>query len=72
MAQPGPVRLTVHDIQGRTVRELTDRVWTAGEHKIVWDGIDKRGALVVPGLYLAHLEMNGARLTQKLFRISRR
>jgi len=71
LPEPGRLRLTIHDIQGRSVRELTDGSWTAGEHRIVWDGKDQRGVSVVPGLYLAKLKAPRTQLSQKLFRIAR-
>jgi subtilisin-like proprotein convertase family protein len=45
------VTLALYDISGRRVRTLVDRRVAAGEHHIVWDGKNDRGARVAPGVY---------------------
>lgn len=50
------VRLTVHDVRGRTVRTLIDRFREAGTHSEVWEGHDDAGKRVSPGIYFVRLE----------------
>jgi C1A family cysteine protease/type 1 fimbria pilin len=50
------VSLTVHDVQGRTVRTLVDRFLEAGTHSEVWDSRDDSGRRVSPGIYFVRLE----------------
>jgi len=45
------VSLTIHDILGRRVAELTPGRMTGGDHLIVWDGLSSAGALVPSGVY---------------------
>jgi hypothetical protein len=45
------VRIRIHDVAGRTVRELVDRSFPAGVHAVVWDGRSATGAEVAPGVY---------------------
>jgi hypothetical protein len=55
VAASGPVRLTIHDLQGRLVRTLIDEGRSAGWHEAVWDGRDSRGHAVSAGVYLCRL-----------------
>jgi hypothetical protein len=55
----GEVRLLVHDVAGRVVRELVAGWRAAGVHATTWDGRDDAGAAVASGLYLARLEAGG-------------
>jgi len=45
------VRLTVHDPQGRLVREFGARPLGAGTHRLVWDGLDRNGRPAPAGSY---------------------
>ncbi len=58
--------LTIHDSQGRRVRE----VFTAGECQsfveIEWDGKDDKGARVRPGIYFASLRSQGQKATVRV------
>jgi hypothetical protein len=62
----GPVRLVVHDAQGRAVRILADAALVAGRHAYVWDGRDDEGRAAASGLYFVRLQAQGRTLTQKI------
>jgi hypothetical protein len=47
----GRVQVNVYDVAGRKVRTLADRVFPAGEAKLVWDGTDDAGTKVGRGVY---------------------
>ena len=49
------VRLTVADLQGRTVAVLADDVMAAGRHSVTWNTQGPRGAAAA-GVYFARLE----------------
>ena len=51
------MRVTVHDLHGRRIRELA-RPYTSpsGRHAIVWDGRDDAGRRVRPGVYLVRVQ----------------
>jgi hypothetical protein len=53
------VRLTIFDLNGRRVRELSWDQLPAGIHTRAWDGRDAEGLAVAPGLYLARFEALG-------------
>ncbi len=51
IAKPGRVQVNVYDVAGRKLRTLADRMFPAGEHKLVWDGADDTGRKVPRGVY---------------------
>lgn len=56
---PGWIRedthLTIHDYNGRLVRELPVVVGNGDPTNVIWDGLDKRGMELPSGIYLVHL-----------------
>ena len=66
LAQAGPVSLKVYDAQGRLVRDLGGDLYEAGEHAVVWDGVDHRGNGVASGVYLYRLEAAGMRVGRRM------
>lgn len=62
----GPVRLAVHDAQGRLVRVLVDSERPAGAQTLAWDLRDAGGARVTAGLYFVRCVAAGRALTQRL------
>ena len=62
-----PVEVLIHDMRGRLVRRLTEhRPTSTGIYGMEWDGRDKQGAVVPPGVYLARVRVDtdteGARI----------
>jgi hypothetical protein len=58
--RPETVRLAIHDITGRMVRELVPHARRApGPMDVAWDGRDDAGVRVSAGLYMAVLDVNG-------------
>ena len=66
LAVAGPVRLTIHDVSGRRVREVLAESRGAGRHAAVWDGRDDAGRPLAAGVYLARLVGAGAMDTEKI------
>lgn len=60
------LRLTVHDAQGRLLRELETGWREAGEHRVPWDGRDANGQALPSGVYLARLAAAGGISSQRL------
>ncbi len=60
----GIQRLTVRDVQGRTVRRLADGWCAAGSRTVPWDGRDDAGGRLSAGVYLVTLEA-GDRVTSR-------
>lgn len=61
LPSPGRVRLVVYDILGREVAVVLKGAFTAGEHRVRFDGSALAG-----GLYFYTLEYEGARLTRSM------
>jgi hypothetical protein len=51
VAKAGRVQVNIYDVAGRKVRGLADRVFSAGEHALQWDGTDDAGGRVARGVY---------------------
>ncbi|MEZ4387527.1 MAG: immune inhibitor A [Candidatus Krumholzibacteriia bacterium] len=61
------VRLVVHDLRGRRVRELVDAEVAAGPHAVVWDGRDDAGRDLPSGVY--YIRASEGR-TQELLKVT--
>lgn len=59
LADPGPVRIAVHDLSGRTVAVLQDGELGAGHQSIEWNGRDERGRTLPSGSYLVQVSTAG-------------
>jgi len=56
LAVPGAVRLSVYDVSGRLVRTLVDEgEMAAGDHQIVWNGLEQTGRAAAAGVYFYNL-----------------
>ena len=63
----GRVDLAVYDVHGRRVRELiAAKALTAGEHHVLWDGRNDRGASMGSGIYFYRLSTETERLGGKM------
>jgi hypothetical protein len=62
----GPVRLSIHDVQGRRLRVVLDHALSAGNHDVTWDGRGESGRELPSGVYFARLEAAGDILGSKL------
>ena len=56
---PRPIRLSIFDLSGRQIQVLEEVEATASRVGLEWDGRGKNGQLVAPGLYIAHIEVEG-------------
>lgn len=66
MAIAGHVRITIHDVTGRQVAKLVDRVESAGNHEVVWEARDDDGGRVPIGLYFARATLGDQTRSTKL------
>lgn len=64
MPRDGNVRLTILDMQGRTVSTLAEGDFAAGRHQVSWSGRTAAGA-VSPGVYYARLEIGGQQMVRR-------
>ncbi|HKQ20130.1 MAG TPA: FlgD immunoglobulin-like domain containing protein, partial [Candidatus Eisenbacteria bacterium] len=66
LARPGHVALRVYNVQGQLVRDLVDSDAAAGEYAAAWDGKDRSGVNVGPGVYFFRLESGTDSWREKL------
>jgi photosystem II stability/assembly factor-like uncharacterized protein len=60
------VHLAIYDVSGRLVRTLVDGIRNAGDHRVIWDGLDDGGRGVSSGVYLYQLEAGDKSVTRKM------
>ena len=63
------VSLGIYDARGRLVRELDRSRQASGPHHLAWDGRDRRGNDVEPGIYFVHLTAGTKRETAKVVKL---
>ena len=66
IAAAAPVRLTVYNLMGQSIRVLADGWTEAGLHQVRWDGRTEAGAEAASGVYWAVLQAGEAVQTAKL------
>lgn len=60
------VTLMIFDVHGRLVRSLTAGYYLAGEHRIMWHGVDNQGREVGSGVFFAQLKGGQRSVVQKM------
>ena len=66
LAAVGRVTLRVHDLTGRVVRTLADKVMRPGRYNVNWRGTDDRGRELARGVYFCRFTAGDYRSTEKL------
>ncbi|MCD6379242.1 T9SS type A sorting domain-containing protein, partial [bacterium] len=57
----------IYDVKGMLVQKIIDRkVFYPGEYSVSWDGTDKRGEPVAPGVYYCNLQIDSKTLTKRI------
>lgn len=51
--------LTIHDVLGRRVKSIELKTSPGGNHTVLWDLTDERGAQVPDGVYFSRLSLDG-------------
>ena len=66
LVEPGPVRVTIHAIDGSLVATLFDGTGVAGYQQSIWRGCDDVGRSVASGTYVCRVTADGRSITRKL------
>jgi hypothetical protein len=61
-----PIQINVHDGNGRLVAEVMNRVLTAGNHQIQWDGNDRYGHCLPGGIMYLAVQTGQVRSVQRI------
>jgi hypothetical protein len=62
----GLVTLNIYNVRGQLVRTLQDGFVNAGQHEIVWNGLNNLGQEVPAGIYMYTLSMGSKMTTNKM------
>jgi len=60
------VKLTIYNALGQKVVQIADRKFKAGEHQLLWTGMDENGNIMPSGLYLYRFEAGSRIQTRKM------
>jgi len=66
LPQPSSVRLEIFDLQGRRIAQLADGSFSAGYHRVEWDGRASDGRRVQAGVYVYRLQAGSFRAQRKM------
>lgn len=64
------VNITVYNILGQPIRELTNRFYAAGRHSLEWDGTSSAGLEMGSGVYFYRMTVDGFSKTLKMFKVN--
>ena len=66
LAGEADVELLVHDVAGRHVQTLASGRFPAGQHAVVWDGLDADGREAASGIYFYGLRVGDSHERRKM------
>ncbi|MEM0997639.1 MAG: M28 family peptidase [Bacteroidota bacterium] len=66
LQEAGPVRLSILDLRGRTVRDLSPGQLPSGPHQLVWDGRSTSGNALPNGSYWVVMHNRNGRISQQI------
>ncbi|MFZ0390458.1 MAG: T9SS type A sorting domain-containing protein, partial [Calditrichia bacterium] len=66
LRQSEQVQLTVYDALGRKLTELVNSRMPAGEHRLHWNGTDRRGRALPSGIYFYRLHLGDRVFSRKM------
>jgi flagellar hook assembly protein FlgD len=58
------INLSIFNVKGQLVRQLLEDQALPGKWQVTWDGLDRFGKKVVPGIYLYKLRANNFTTTR--------
>ena len=65
----GRINISVYDLLGRKITTLTDRVYSSGHHRLIWDGRDSHGQQVSSGIYFYKMTAGEKQHSKKMLLI---
>jgi parallel beta-helix repeat protein len=66
LASHGRVEIKIYDVAGKLVQTLANETQVAGQHSVVWRGIDRRGSQVASGVYFVRMIAGSQVFTKKM------
>ena len=65
LPQQEQVRITVFDLRGHRIVQLKDAICAAGQHHVLWNGLNENGQSVASGMYVIVMEAGRYRAQRK-------
>jgi len=62
----GPARLSLYNVRGQLVNRLVDEALPSGRHLVTWNGDDRAGRRLGPGVYFCRFETSGHAEVRKI------
>jgi hypothetical protein len=62
----GPVSVDIYNVRGQRIRTLVDENQIAGNHQVVWNGLDNSNRQVSSGIYFCRMSTNGKTEMKKM------
>jgi C1A family cysteine protease len=66
LAQSSQLRLNIYNAKGELVRKLHNSFLEAGEHSVMWDGLDSKNNVAPSGIYLYNIKTESSKLSGKM------
>ncbi|RMD89143.1 MAG: T9SS C-terminal target domain-containing protein [Calditrichaeota bacterium] len=66
LAKKDFIVIKIYNLKGQRVRTLTEQFYSAGKHRILWDGTDDKGLPVASGVYVYQISNQHIALQRKL------
>ena len=66
LAQNGMVNLSIFDMNGKIIKNLVNEFQNAGNHLLIWNGVNFAGEVVSAGVYLCVLQVGNTKQTKNM------
>tara|TARA_B110000467_G_scaffold94079_1_gene85022 strand:- start:4198 stop:5853 length:1656 start_codon:yes stop_codon:yes gene_type:complete len=66
LSESGIIELAIYDIEGKMIYKFHDGFQRAGNHNVLWTGIDYNQKKVSSGIYFCRLKMESKTITKKM------
>jgi len=60
------VTIDIYDLNGRQVAVIADGIQPAGNHQVIWDGVDSNGSPVSSGVYFYRMSTNSESFVKRM------
>lgn len=61
-----PVSIMIYNLRGQKVKTLTNDIYPAGAHKLVWNGTDDKNSPVASGIYYVRMTADNQSTSRKI------
>jgi flagellar hook assembly protein FlgD len=62
----GEVEIRIFNIVGQVVRKYSEKRYSAGRYKTVWDGRDQNGKLLASGVYIYQVKFESSKIAKSM------